>query len=140
MDLCGCGARKEQKENRMRTTHPLGLFVAAAVVMLPAAGLAQNGDLTHGQPAEESANVAFGVLPIAPLGPAPCLQSGAIGGPADPCAYKNHHLTPEEVTVLKEGQVTFQFHGGGHAIAVYEVSKDTTRDDIGQFLCAGTDP
>src|SRR5262249_7103073 len=58
----------------------------------------------------------------------------------DPCAYKNHHLTPEEVTILKGGQVTFQVHGGGHAIAIYEVSKDTTRDELGQFLCPGDDP
>jgi hypothetical protein len=36
--------------------------------------------------------------------------------------------------------VTFQVHGDGHGITLYEVSKDTTRDDIGQFLCAGLDP
>ena len=36
--------------------------------------------------------------------------------------------------------MTFQIHGGGHAMSILEVSKDTTRDDIGQFLCAGTDP
>src|SRR5262245_23849426 len=125
----------------MRTMHPLGLLVVAAVVMLPAASLAQKGDLTHGEPPNANANVGFGVRPIAPLGPPPCSQTaGAIGGPADPCAFKNHHLTPEEVTILKDGQVTFQVHGGGHAMAIYEVSKDTTRDNLGQFLCAGNDP
>jgi hypothetical protein len=36
--------------------------------------------------------------------------------------------------------VTFQIHGGGHAFAIYEVSKDTTRNEVGQFLCAGHDP
>jgi hypothetical protein len=36
--------------------------------------------------------------------------------------------------------VTFQVHGGGHAPAIYEVSKNTTRDQIGQFLCPGDDP
>jgi hypothetical protein len=46
----------------------------------------------------------------------------------------------EEVTILKGGQVTFQIHGGGHAFAIYEVSKDTTREELGQFLCAGQDP
>ncbi len=51
-----------------------------------------------------------------------------------------HHLTPEEVTISKGGQVTFQIHGGGHGFALYEVSKNTTRDDLGQFLCPGTDP
>jgi len=63
-----------------------------------------------------------------------------IGWLADPCSYLLHHLTPEETTILKDGEVTFQIHGGGHAMAIYEVSKDTTRNEIGQFLCAGTDP
>ena len=85
------------------------------------------------RPAVESATVDFGVLPLAPIGPPPCLQSGAIGGPADPCSYQLHHLTPEEVTVVKGGQVTFQVHGGGHGIMIYEVDKDTTREELGQY-------
>ena len=91
-------------------------------------------------PAE--ATVDFGVLPTAPLGPAPCVQSppAVIGGPGDPCAYKLHHLTPEEVTIAKGGELTLQFHGGGHAMAIYEVSNKTTRDEVGQFLCPGDDP
>jgi hypothetical protein len=105
------------------------------------AGAAQKGDLTHQHPALPDAHVDFGVLPTGPLGAAPCVQGPiGIGGPGDPCAYKIHLLTPEEVTVLKGGQVTFQIHGGGHAIAIYEVSKDTTRDEIGQLLCPGNDP
>jgi hypothetical protein len=119
------------------------LLVAAAVMAAPIVSFAQQGDLTHNQPAVPNATVDFGVLPFpatTPLGPPPCLQAGVIGGPADPCAYKNHHLTPEEVTILKGGQVTFQIHGGGHATAIYEVSKDTTRDELGQFLCPGDDP
>jgi len=44
------------------------------------------------------------------------------------------------VTIRKGGQVTFQVHGGGHAMALYEVSRDTTRDELGQALCAGFDP
>jgi hypothetical protein len=114
------------------------------MVAVQVVSFAQQGDLTHDQPAVPDAAVDFGVLPIAPLGPSPCATgiapSPAIGGPADPCAYKLHHLTPEEVTILKGGQVTFQVHGGGHAMAIYEVSKDTTRDELGQFLCAGSDP
>ena len=101
---------------------------------------AQKGDLTHGQAGAATALVDFGVLPTAPIGPLPCLQTGAIGGPTDPCSYLIHHLTPEEVTVTKDGEVTFQIHGGGHAMAIYEVSKDTTRNQIGQFLCPGEDP
>jgi hypothetical protein len=117
-----------------------GMFVAVALVAAPTLSYAQQGDLTHAQPAMPDASVDFGVLPTAPIGPPPCLQAGGIGGPADPCSYKLHHLTPEEVTVTKGGQVTFQIHGGGHGFAIYEVSKDTTRDELGQFLCAGDDP
>ena len=112
-------------------------FVAVAVLAIPAAGFAQADSQ---KPPATSANVDFGVLPTAPLGPLPCLQSGAIGGPADPCSYKLHHLTPEEVTIKQGGEVTFQIHGGGHGFAIYEVSKDTTREEVGQYLCAGEDP
>jgi hypothetical protein len=128
------------KENEMKTRHALAAAVSTIALMLPVPAWAQNGDLTHTHPAVPDAAVDFGVLPTGPLGPAPCLQSGGIGGPADPCAYKIHNLTPEEVTITKDGQVTFQIHGGGHAMAIYEVSKDTTRDEVGQFLCAGFDP
>ena len=112
-------------------------FVAVAFLAVPAAAFAQQD--SH-KPVPTSAAVDFGVLPTAPLGPLPCLQSGAIGGPADPCSYKLHHLTPEEVTLKQGGEVTFQIHGGGHGFAIYEVSKDTTREEVGQYLCAGEDP
>jgi hypothetical protein len=125
------------------------LVVWAAVVALPASGWAQQDKdqdrdgHRHGPPAASDAAVDFGVAPTTattPIGPPPCLQAGAIGGPADPCSYKLHHLTPEEVTIGKGGQVTFQIHGGGHGLAIYEVSKKTTREDLGQFLCTGPDP
>jgi hypothetical protein len=118
----------------------LAAVVSTTVLLLPAGSSAQHGDLTHNQAAMPDAAVGFGVLALTPIGPLPCLQSGAIGGPADPCSYKLHHLTPEEVTITKGGQVTFQIHGGGHGFAIYEVSKDTTRDQVGQILCAGLDP
>lgn len=112
-----------------------------AVTLSAVAMTAKDGAAQHnGHAAVQDATVDFGVLPTAPLGPLPCLQSGAIGGPADPCSYKIHVLTPEEVTIRKDGEVTFQVHGGGHALHIYEVSKDTTRDEIGQYLCAGADP
>src|SRR5688500_9712525 len=92
------------------------LVVWAATIVLPVSGWAQHstqaGGDHHAQPAANAA-VDFGVLPAGPLGPPPCLQTGGIGGPADPCAYLTHRLTPEEVTVGKGGQVTFQVHGGG---------------------------
>jgi hypothetical protein len=115
-------------------------FVAVAVVAIPAAGLAQSDSP---KPPATSANVDFGVLPTGPIGGPElgCIQSGTgIGGPADPCSYMLHHLTPEETTIKQGGEVTFQIHGGGHGFAIYEVSKDTTRADLGQFLCEGDDP
>lgn len=115
------------------------LLAAVAFASLPFL-VASAKDDDKKKPAVQDATVDFGVLPTAPLGPAPCLQAGPIGGPADPCAYKVHHLTPEEVTIRKGGEVSFQIHGGGHGIAIYKVDEDTTRDQIGQFLCAGVDP
>ena len=109
-------------------------FVAVALLAVPLAAFAQE------TPVPTTAAVDFGVLPTGPLGPAPCLQTGAIGGPGDPCSYKIHHLTPEEVTIRQGGEVTFQIHGGGHGFAIYEVSKDTTREELGQYLCKGDDP
>src|SRR5262245_30854755 len=61
-------------------------LIAAAVAAAPLISLAQNGDLTH-QQATPDPHVDFGVLPPGPLGPPPCLQVGAIGGPADPCSF-----------------------------------------------------
>lgn len=120
-----------------RLTLVLGVV---AVFALPVMGSAQKGDQKQKPPAD--ALVDFGVLPTAPLGTAAegCLQAGGIGGPADPCAYRLHHLTPEEAMVSKGGEVTFEVHGGGHAPAIYRVSRDTTRNELGQFLCAGDDP
>ena len=141
----------------MRSKRYVVAAVWMAIVTLPAVSVAQDHDLTHQQPAEENAAVGFGLFPAVPsLGPeALCLVvgttytfppavtrpavAGDIGGPNDPCSYKLHLLTPEEVTIHNGGQVTFQVHGGGHGLAIYEVSKDTTRDDIGQHLCAGFD-
>jgi hypothetical protein len=120
----------------MRINH----LLVIALVAVPATAFAQHEASHRHPPAPSTAAVDFGVLPTGPLGPLPCLQSGAIGGPFDPCSYKIHHLTPEEVTISKGGEVTFQIHGGGHAFAIYEVSKDTTRDELGQYLCAGADP
>ena len=117
-------------------------LVALLIIAIPVPSFAQH---VH---APAAAAVDFGVLPLAPIGPPPCAQLAApqpagvptIGGPLDPCAYRIHVLVPDEVTVQKGGEVTFQIHGGGHGFAIYEVSKDTTRSDIGPYLCAGVDP
>jgi len=119
--------------------------VCAAMVTVPRISFAQHqpgADLTHVQPPVANADVDFGVAPPANGVPIPgtgC-NTGGIGGPTDPCAYINHRLVPDEVTVFKGGEVTYRIRGGGHSIAIYEVSKDTTREDIGEDLCVGTDP
>ena len=43
-------------------------------------------------------------------------------------------LFPDEVTIRKNGTVTFVVNGGGHGIAIHAVSKNTTRDDIADLL------
>jgi len=119
------------------------VFVAVAcatIVALPLIGRAQKGSDNQKPQVSTDTKVDFGVLPNGPIGPAPCLQAGVIGGPADPCSFHLHHLTPEEATVAKGGELTLEIHGGGHAPAIYRVSKDTTRNDLGQFLCPGNDP
>jgi hypothetical protein len=135
--------------------HVVVAAVWTALVAVPGMSVAQHHDLTHQEAAGENVAVGFGAFPALPtLGSETlCLVVGTtytfppgvarpavaadIGGPNDPCSYKLHLLSPEEVTIVKDGQVTFQVHGGGHGMAIYEVSKDTTRDDIGQ--CAGFD-
>ncbi len=54
-----------------------------------------------------------------------------------PGAPHNHVLVPDEVTILKGGTVTFQVNGGGHGVAIYPVSRKTTRADIEADLCPG---
>jgi plastocyanin len=117
----------------MKSTRVLATTVS--VLMLTLTAWAQH----HDEPAPSDAAVDFGVFVSAPIPGTGCATTG-FGGPNDPCSYKLHHLTPEEVTIAKGGQVTFQVHGGGHGFALYEVSKNTTRDELGQFLCPGTDP
>jgi len=50
-------------------------------------------------------------------------------------AQKANALVPDEVTINKGGTVTFRVNGANHGIAIYPVSKDTTRDDITSQLC-----
>jgi len=128
----------------MNHNRSLAVALAAGLMMLPASAWAQHRDLTHGQPALTEAFVEFGIVPTAPLGPPPCRQTApfglAAGATADPCVHKAHVLDNPEVTIVKGGQVTFSVHNGGHAIAIYEVSKDTTREHIGQQVCPDRDP
>jgi len=54
---------------------------------------------------------------------------------ADP--VDTHILTPDDATVRVDGTVTFNVNGGGHGIAIYPVSRNTTREDISEDLCQG---
>jgi plastocyanin len=82
-------------------------------------GATANQDLTD-KPAVQDAVVNFG-HPVHPQPPAP----------------DNHILDPNEVTILKGGTVTFTMHGMGHGVAIYPVSKNTTRAHISEDLCQG---
>ena len=53
----------------------------------------------------------------------------------DPVAA--HVLLPDEAKVREGGTVTFNVNGSGHGIAIYPVSKNTTREDISDDLCQG---
>jgi plastocyanin len=48
-----------------------------------------------------------------------------------------HFLLPDDVSIHKGGTVTFVVNGAMHGVAIYPVSKNTTRDDIAADLCQG---
>jgi hypothetical protein len=50
-------------------------------------------------------------------------------------AQLSHVVVPDEVTIRKRGTVTFRMNGGGHGLAIYPVSRRTTREDITEDLC-----
>jgi hypothetical protein len=52
-----------------------------------------------------------------------------------PPGQLSNQVVPDEVTINKGGTVTFRVNGGFHGIAIYPVSKNTTRDDITRQLC-----
>ena len=90
------------------------MWALVAIVLMGA-----NQDLTN-KPAVQDALVNFG-YPEHPQPPAPA----------------HHTLYPDEVTIFKGGTVTFTMHGMGHGIAIYPVSKNTTRAHIGSTLTSG---
>lgn len=62
-------------------------------------------------------------------------QPPGAGVPGSPDNVSTHFLFPNDVTITKGGTVTFVVNGGGHGIAIHEVSKKTTREDIAAGLC-----
>jgi plastocyanin len=94
------------------------VMCAGAVTVLM--GAAANQDLTD-KLAVQDAVVNFGAVPPQPV----------------PVPPSSHVLDPDEVTIFKGGTVTFIMNGIGHGVAVYRVSKDTTRAHIEAGLCQG---
>lgn len=101
----------------------VALAIAGAVV-LPIAGNARSNQA----PAAQNATVEFAM---------PQPQPPGAGVPGSPDNASTHFLLPDDVSVSLGGTVTFVVNGGGHAIAIHEVSKKTTRDDIAADLCQG---
>ena len=64
-------------------------------------------------------------------------QPPQAGVPGSPDNASTHFLLPDDVSIRKGGTVTFVVNGGGHGIAIHEVNKKTTRDDIAGDLCQG---
>jgi hypothetical protein len=58
------------------------------------------------------------------------------GDPVALTGTANQVVLPDDVAIPKSGTVTFVVNGPGHGIAIYPVSKDTTRDQITAQLCA----
>jgi len=52
------------------------------------------------------------------------------GDPVTLAGTANQVLVPDDTTIGKGGTITFIVNGGGHGIAIYPVSKNTTRQDI----------
>ena len=64
-------------------------------------------------------------------------QPPQAGVPGSPDNASTHFLLPDDVSIRKGGTVTFVVNGGGHGIAIHEVNKKTTREDIADDLCQG---
>src|SRR5262245_41898219 len=58
--------------------------------------------------------------------------------PAPVAAAVTHFLDPNDLTIVKGDSVTFVVNGGGHGIAIHPVAGKTTRADIAEDLCDGT--
>ena len=106
---------------RIRTS--LGLVAVIAAFALPLVGKADEKNT-----AVQNATVHFAM---------PQPQPPLAGTPGTPDNSATHFLLPDDVTIRKGGTVTFIVNGGGHGIAIHEVNKKTTREDIAEDLCQG---
>jgi plastocyanin len=106
---------------RIRTS--LGLVAVIAAFALSVVGKADEKNT-----AVQNATVHFAM---------PQPQPPLAGTPGTPDNSATHFLLPDDVTIRKGGTVTFIVNGGGHGIAIHEVNKKTTREDIAEDLCQG---
>jgi plastocyanin len=115
-------------------SHRTSIIVAAAIAALafPAVGRADDKDhkgKDHDKvQAVQDATVHFAM---------PQPQPPQAGVPGTPDNSSTHFLLPDDVTIKKGGTVNFIVNGGGHGIAIHEVSKKTTRADVAEDLCQG---
>ena len=100
----------------------IGMIAVMAAIAYPATGIADDKDKNK---AAQNAIVQFAEL----VTPAP--GAGSLAGTL------THFLLPDDVTIRKNGTVTFVVNNGGHGIAIHRVSKNTTRKDIAEDLCQG---
>src|SRR5207237_6377036 len=122
-----CTAHRWMKRSVEMITRTTGIVVGAALaiaVSFPMTGRADDKEKN----AVQNATVHFGQHQPQTPDPAP------VG------AAVTHFLFPDDVTIAKGGTVTFVVNGGGHGIAIHEVSKKTTRADIAEDLCDGATP
>jgi plastocyanin len=101
----------------------IGIVAMIAAFALPIVGRADEKNK-----AVQNATVHFAM---------PQPQPGTAGTPGTPDNSATHFLLPDDVTIRKGGTVTFIVNGGGHGIAIHEVNKKTTREDIAEDLCQG---
>lgn len=104
----------------MNSRLPMLTATVCAVLLTPFVGATTHQDQTEGKLPVQDAVVQFG-HPVHPQPPAP----------------DHHILDPNDVTIFKGGTVTFTMNGTGHGIAIYPVSKNTTRAHIAEDLCQG---
>ena len=108
---------------KQRIVMGFAIFAAAAVVGI-SVGAKERGQ----QKALHDATVQFAMAQPQPPG---------AGVPGSPDNVSTHFLLPDDVTIVKGGTVTFVVNGGGHGLAIHEVSRRTTRADIAADLCDG---
>jgi plastocyanin len=101
------------------------LIAAMAAMAFPSALTASDKDKVV---AVQDATVHFAM---------PQPQPPLAGVPGTPDNASTHFLLPDDVTIRKGGTVNFIVNGGGHGIAIHQVNKKTTREDIAEDLCQG---